>query len=136
VTETSTGKIFLLELICDGATYGSVVFGGGLISMVGGLSPQAPPPCSRPCCFADLRQHITLSILANFQNEDQQKTLNTDDERVSKFQLQRPLQKKFVTLCRDGFREYFRHAYGPTRAAPGIITVTPVAHMSEICPYT
>jgi len=32
---------------------------------------------------------------------------NTDDERVSKFQLQRPSQKNFITL----FRDYFHHAY-------------------------
>jgi len=32
---------------------------------------------------------------------------NTDDERVSKFQLQRPSQKNCTTL----FRDYFRHAY-------------------------
>jgi len=38
--------------------------------------------------FADLRQHLTLSILAHFQNGDQQKTSNTDDEHMSKFQLQ------------------------------------------------
>jgi len=73
---------------------------------------------------------------------------NTDDECVSKFQLQRPSQKNFVTLFCNGFRDYFRHAYklhtsqrqpstrtgeftmvaagrasGPTRAVPGIILV-------------
>jgi len=32
--------------------------------------------------------------MANFQNGDQQKTSNTDDERVCKFQLQRPSQKE------------------------------------------
>jgi len=116
---------------------------------------------SRPDCIVILTNHIaiafppltpfrhtqrcaSLSILAHFQNGDQQKTSNTDDERVSKFQLQRPSQKNFVTL----FRDYFRHAYklytsqrqpstrtgeftmaaagrasGPTRAAPGIICV-------------
>jgi len=58
-------------------------------------------------CFVDLRQLLTLSILANFQNGHQQKTSNTDDERVCKFQLQRPSQKNF-TLFRS-FREYFRH---------------------------
>jgi len=36
---------------------------------------------------------------------------NTDDERMSKFQLQRPSKKNFVTLFRDGFHDYFRHAY-------------------------
>jgi len=45
-------------------------------------------------CFVDIRQHLTLSVLAHSQNGDQQKTSNTDDERVSKFQLQRPSQKK------------------------------------------
>jgi len=82
---------------------------------------------------------IALSILAHFQNGDQQKTSNTDDERVPQFQLQRHTQKKF----RYAFRDYFRHAYklytslrqpstrtgeflwpqpasGPTRASPGI----------------
>jgi len=53
-------------------------------------------------CFADIRQHLTLSILAHFQNGDQQTMSNTDDERVSKFQLQRPSQKIslrfFVTI--------------------------------------
>jgi len=37
-----------------------------------------------------VKVRFTLSIVANFQNGDQQKTSNTDDERVSKFQLQRP----------------------------------------------
>jgi len=32
--------------------------------------------------YADLRQHLTLLIAANFQNGDQQKTSNTDDESV------------------------------------------------------
>jgi len=54
--------------------------------------------------FADLRQHLTLSIVhANFQNGDQQKTSNTDDERVYKFQLQRPSNK-------EKFRDHFGHA--------------------------
>jgi len=51
--------------------------------------------CSLTHCFVDIRQHLTLSILAHFQNGDQQQTSNTDDERVSKFQLQRHSQKKF-----------------------------------------
>jgi len=95
------------------------------------------------------RRHTAASnssILAHFRNGGQQKPSNIDDERVSKFQLQGPSQKNFVTLFRDGFRDYFRHAYklhtsqrqpstrtveftmaaagwasGLTRAAPGII---------------
>jgi len=89
------------------------------------------------------RQHLTLSILAHFQNGVQQKTSNTNDERLSKFQLQRPSQKNSLHF----FVTYFRHSYklrtsqrqpstrthgrvycgrsrsrasGPTRAAPGI----------------
>jgi len=53
-------------------------------------------------CFADIWQHLTLSILDHFQNGDQQKTSNTDDECVSKYQLQRPSQKNSL---------HFRHAY-------------------------
>jgi len=41
-----------------------------------------------------IEQHITLSILDNFKNEDQQKMSNTDDERVCKFQLPRPSNKE------------------------------------------
>jgi len=60
--------------------------------------------------FADLWQHLTLSVLAHFQNGYQQKTSNTDDERVSKFQRQ-SLHKpcnidfcgNFVTLLCDAF---------------------------------
>jgi len=54
--------------------------------------------------LANFWQHLTLSILANFQNGDQQKMANSDDERVSKFQLQRPSQKKI----RYAFSFYFR----------------------------
>jgi len=65
--------------------------------------------------FADLRQHLTLSILAHFQNRDQQKTSNTDDERVSKFQLQRPSQicatSIFVVISLRFFVTHFRHFY-------------------------
>jgi len=53
------------------------------------------------------RRHLTLSILAHFQNGNQQKTSKTDDERVSKCQLQRPSPKKFVML----FCDYFCHTY-------------------------
>jgi len=55
-----------------------------------------PPFRHTTVCFADIRLHLTLSILAHFQNGDQQKTSNTDDERVSKFQLYRPSPKKIL----------------------------------------
>jgi len=48
--------------------------------------------------FTDLWQHLTLSILAHFQNGDKQKMSNTDDEHVSKFQLQRPLQTRATSI--------------------------------------
>jgi len=64
--------------------------------------------------FADLRQHTTLSILAHFQNGDQQKTSYTDDERMSKFQLQRPSQTRatsiFVVISLRFFVTHFRDA--------------------------
>jgi len=62
--------------------------------------------------FADLWQHLTLSILAHFQNGEQQKTSNTDDERVSKFQLQRPSQtcatSIFVVISLRFFVTHYR----------------------------
>jgi len=92
-------------------------------------------------CFADIRQHLTLSILAHFQNGDRKRRLMPTTNVCPNFSF-RGLRKKFVTL----FRDYFRHAYklhtsqrqpstrtgeftmaaagqasGATRAAPGII---------------
>jgi len=43
------------------------------------------------CLFAAASNSVSL---ANFQNGDQQKMSNTDDEGVSKFQLQKPSQKE------------------------------------------
>jgi len=63
-----------------------------------GCSRILPPPfltitSLKPHCYFRF-----LTLKKNFQNGDQQKTSNTDDERVSKFQLQRPSNKKnFVT---------------------------------------
>jgi len=51
--------------------------------------------------------HLTLSILTHFQNVDQQNTSNNNDERVSKFQLQRPSSKNLLRY----FMTYFRHSY-------------------------
>jgi len=63
--------------------------------------------------FVDLRQHLTLSTLDNFQNGDQQKTSNTDDERASKFHIQRHSHK-----------EKFRYAEKTTSVTLKTISVT------------
>jgi len=103
--------------------------------------------------FADLRQHLTLSILAHFQNGDQQKPPNTDDERVQISASEAFANSHNVEFCGNFVTlsmMYFRHSYKlhtsqeqpstrthgrvyygcsrpglqPTRAAPSIIYKT------------
>jgi len=60
-------------------------------------------------CFADLRQHLTPSILANFQTETSKRRQIPTTNACTNFSFRGLRKKKNFALFRS-FREYFRHA--------------------------
>jgi len=91
--------IYLLILQCTNYNHITIVF------------PSLPILDTHNRLFCRPSAAYNSSILAHFQNGDQQKTSNTDNERVSTFQLQRPSQKNSLRFFVMDFVTDFHHSY-------------------------
>jgi len=80
-------------------------------------------------CFADIRQPLTLSI-----NGDRQKTSNTNDKRVSKFQLQRLRKKislRFFVTTSVTLINCTLVSVNPVRARASLLWTQPVGPLAR-----